>query len=206
MLITGNLKQAEAQVTVSGKVIGFVYNRIGDYDGLRVQTEQGTATLAFPPHTAARVRELAAAGQRITAGTESGPHHPGPPAPMPGGEGPETAGTFRLKSLRNDASGKQLSLRDIPPPLPKAGQLIQSEGELISKIVDGQGQLAALLTKKYLIELKPHQAQQISSMLPGVQRIGFTGFERSAEGFVNRTGRPVIHPTTLTIHGQTFAL
>ncbi len=203
---------AHTPTSVSGRVLGYLSNRIGDYDGLRLQTSVGEAHLLFPPHTASRILKLAATGQRIQADVEPQPGRPELAQPGLGGPGEttetdrSTITTYRLIRLRNQTLGTSFQLADLPPPPPRQGQLIQTEGPLVSKIHSGQGQLTALLTDKYLIELKPHQVEQISSLLTGVQRLGVTGFERTADGFVNRTGRPVLHPTTLTIRGQTFAL
>lgn len=203
--------QAEAQtpMSVSGRVTGYLYNRIGDYDGLRLQTKTGEVHLFFPPHTAARIRRLAATRQRITADVVPGHGGPGHVPPALGTQEeknqPELT-TYRLVRLRNTTSGMVFQLTDFPPPPPQSGPLVQFEGPLLEKMQDEHGQLIALLTDKYLIELKPHQVEQISSLLAGVQRLGATGFERTVEGFVNRTGRPILHPTTLTVRGQTFAL
>lgn len=197
---------AQAPASVSGRVLGYLSNRVGDYDGLRLQTATGEVRLFFPPHTAARIRQLAPTRQRITADVEPRHAGPGPGRPL-GNEGSETEQTnYRLIRLRNGTSGLTFQLSDLPPPPPQQGQLVQSEGPLVKKLYDEQRRLTALLTDKYLIELKPHQVEQISSLLVGVKRLGFTGFERTAEGFVNQTGRPVLHPTSLTIRGQTFAL
>ena len=97
-----------------------------------------------------------------------------------------------------------VQLSNLHPPPPKPGNLVQAEGSVVSDMYDEQGQLSALVVDKYLIVVPPHQAQQISSLMTGVQRLGFTGFERTQEGFVNRSGRAVIRPTSLTIRGQTF--
>ncbi|OZI06875.1 hypothetical protein BWI93_17940 [Siphonobacter sp. BAB-5385] len=190
-----------AQTSVSGRVLGYVFNRIGDYDGLRLQTTAGEVQLGFPPHAALSVRRLARTGQTITADVEPGAGGPGPARP------PEARlNRYRLIRLRNPSSGLVIQVADLPPPQPKSGSLVQAEGPLLKKIQDERGQLIALLTDKYLIELKPHQAGQILPLLEGIQRLGVTGFERNAEGFVNQTGRTVLHPSTLTIRGQTFAL
>ncbi|WP_461083637.1 hypothetical protein [Spirosoma flavus] len=204
------LIQAKAQTTtsVSGRVLDYLYNRIGDYDGLRLKTTTGEVHLLFPPHTAARIRRVAAVGQSIIAEVEPG--HGGPGHPRPGVRPSETDAVdipaYRLIRLQNGRLKTGLQLADIPPPLPQSGPLVQAEGPLVEEMRDDHGRLSALLTDKYLIELKPHQSEQISSLLVGVQRLGVAGFERIAEGFVNRTGRPLLHPTSLTIRGQTFAL
>lgn len=195
---------AQAPTSVSGRVLGYLSNRIGDYDGLRLQTATGEVRLFFPPHTAARIRQLVPIRQRITADVES---ELGPARPGLGNEESKTEPiNYRLVRLRNGTSGLAFQLSDLPPPPPQQGQVVQAEGPLVKKLYDEQKRLTALLTDKYLIELKPHQVEQISSLLLGVQRVGVTGFERTAAGFVNRTGRPVLHPTSLTIRGQTFSL
>ncbi|NEU70779.1 hypothetical protein [Spirosoma agri] len=204
---------AQTPTAVSGRVLDYLANRIGDYDGLRLQTAAGEVYLFFPPHAAAQIRRLAATGQRIKADVEPGHGGPGHAKPVleksAGGVStaePATIPTYRLIRLRNATSGTLLQLSDLPPPPPQPGVLVQTEGPLVAKMIDDHGDLIALLTDKYLIELKPHQSEQISSLLVGVQRLGAVGFERNLDGFVNRSGRPVLHPTALTIRGQTFAL
>lgn len=196
---------AQTPASVSGQVLGYLANRIGDYDGLRLRTATGEIHLSFPPHTAARIRQTATTGQRVTADLA-----PRPGRPLPNIQEEEKhkiiAVSYRLIRLRNEKTGVVFQLADFPPPPPQSGQLVQSEGPLMKKLFDEQGRLTALLTDKYLIELKPHQTEQISALLVGINRLGFTGFERTVNGFVNQTGRPVLHPTSLTIRGQTFAL
>ncbi|MBD2753054.1 hypothetical protein [Spirosoma validum] len=209
---------AQPPASVSGRVLGYLSNRIGDYDGLRLRTGTGEVQLFFPPHTAAKIRGLAAVGQLLVADVkpgDGGPGHSRPGIAPPGlGQIPqETAEaeppvikTYRLMRLRNTSSGAAFQVSDLPPPPPQSGRLVQTEGRLVGDMHDENGQLVALLTDNYLIELKPHQAEQISSLLEGVQRLGVAGYERAMDGFVNRTGRPLLHPTALTIRGQTFAL
>ncbi|MFD1141082.1 hypothetical protein ACFQ4C_08180 [Larkinella insperata] len=196
--------------SVSGRVLGYLSNRIGDYDGLRLQTTSGEIHLSFPPHAAARIRQLAAIQQRITAGVESVPAGPAPHRPSLGKKGEEGSQmkriNYRLIRLRSGDSGPVFQLADWPPPPPQQGQQVQAEGPLVRKIYDDQGRLSALLTDTYLIELKPHQAEQISALLVGIQQLGVTGFARTVAGFVNQTGRTVLRPTSLTIRGQTFTL
>ncbi|PMD90356.1 hypothetical protein BWI97_22975 [Siphonobacter sp. BAB-5405] len=201
LLLWLSRETTQAQTSVSGRVLGYVCNRIGDYDGLRLQTTAGEVQLNFPPHAALSVRRLARTGQTITADVEPGTGGPGPARP------PEARlNRYRLIRLRNPSSDLVIQVAGLPPPQPQSGSLVQAEGPLLKKIRDERGQLIALLTDKYLIELKPHQAGQILPLLEGVQRLSVTGFERTAEGFVNQTGRAVLLPSTLTIRGQTFAL
>ncbi|MBO0948466.1 hypothetical protein [Fibrella forsythiae] len=200
---------AQSPSFISGRVLGYLSNRIGDYDGLRLRTGATEIHLFFPPHTAAKVRQLAGVGQLVTVDVEPG--HGRPEHPRAGfGHPAEAVGSvvlaYRLNQVRNVRSGALLQLWNLPPPPPQSGRLVQTEGRLVGDRHDENGQLVALLTDKYLVELKPHQAEQISSLLEGVQRLGVAGYERTTDGFVNQTGLPVLHPTALTIRGQTFAL
>ncbi|WP_421830912.1 hypothetical protein [Larkinella sp.] len=213
LLLGGTGTTAQPPDSVSGRVQGYLSNRIGDYDGIRLRTNAGEIRLHFPPHTAATIRRLAAAGQFISAQVEPEPPRPGPA--RPGSENSPTAtvasresagGTYRIIQLKNPASGKAVRVADIPPPPPQLGRLIQIEGPLVKILRAETGQVIALLTDKYMIELKPHQGEQISALLGGVKRLGVVGYERPTDGFVNRSGRPLVFPTTLTIRGQTFAL
>lgn len=208
--LTSTLAQTPAHV--SGRVVGYLSNRIGDYDGLRLRTGTGEVHLFFPPHTAAKIRRMAAVGQLVGADVEPDRGGPGHPRPSPGQTSESvTTGqpailSYRLVQLRNAGYGTAFQVADLPPPPPQAGKMVQTEGRLVGDMHDENGHLIALLTDKYLVELKPHQADQISSLLEGVQRVGVTGYERMTDGFVNRTGLLLLHPTALTIRGQTFAL
>ncbi|MDQ1090414.1 hypothetical protein QE390_005018 [Siphonobacter sp. SORGH_AS 1065] len=206
------LGEAEAQTvtSVSGRVLDYLYNQIGDYNGLRLKPSKGSEVdVFFPPHTAARIRRQAAIGQQVKVDLDpspNGPPHPGPVLAKPTRKNQSVIPAFRLIRLQNQRLKTTLSISDLPSPLPQSGPLVQSEGPVVGQMHDEQGRLIALLTNKYLIELKPHQSEQISALLVGAQRLRVTGFERMSNGFVNRTGRPLLHPTSLTIHGQTFAL
>lgn len=203
---------AQNSAHLSGRVLGYLSNRIGDYDGLRVRTGTGEVHLLFPPHTAAKIRRLAPVGQLVGADVEpdrGGPGHPRPvsgPASESATTGQPASPTYRLVQVRNAGSGIGFQVSDLPPPPPQSGKMVQTEGRLMGNMQDENGHLVALLTDKYLVELKPHQADQISLLLEGAQRVGVAGYERMTDGFVNRTGLPLLHPTALTIRGQTFAL
>lgn len=187
---------AQTPFTVAGKVMGYLANPMGDYDGLRLRTATGEIRLRFPPHTAARVMKLATTGSTIEAIADRrppGPHH-------------SEKGDYMLISLNIPKSRTVVRLTDLPPPPPRPGRLVETEGPLISKLYDTSGQLIGLITDHYIIELKPHQREQLRSILANVDRLGATGYPRPTDGFVNRSGRPLLRPTTLTIRGQTFVL
>jgi len=179
----------------TGRVIAYEANRIGDYDGLRIRTAAGEISLQFPPHTAEAVRQLGAVGQTVAVQAESLGKLPGnSPSPR-----------LRLISLQNKQTGRQLRLADLPPPSPETGKSIAIEEPLAGTWRDAEGRLVALRTTSYLIALKPHQSEPIRAVLAGVKHIRVVGYERTARGFVNRTGLRLVHPTALTINKQTFA-
>lgn len=194
---------AQSPRLVSGRVLAYLSNRIGDYDGFRVQAKQGVVAVYFPPHLAAKIRQLAIEGKAVELEIGPGPVGPGHPrTPTP----EEATMTYRLIGLRKTSHDPFLRLTDWPPPPPRAGQLVSTEGNLLESLVDDQGRLVALVTSQYLIELKPHQASAVQALLDGVKRIGAVGYRRADDGFVNRSGRPVLHPTALMIKGQTYTL
>ncbi|MEZ0607914.1 hypothetical protein ACAW74_05320 [Fibrella sp. WM1] len=196
---------AQPSQTLSGRVLGYMANRIGDYDGLQLRTNAGVLWVRFPPHAAAQVLKLAPVGQAVSATVIRSPHPPGPPPPTGGVQGFADAG-YQLVSLQQQARKTGFQLADVPPPLPTRGRLIQAEEPLTGQLRDEAGRLVALLTTRFVVELKPHQGESIRELLEGVSRLELTGYERTEPGFVNKTGRTLLHPTTLTINGQTFAL
>lgn len=196
---------AQPSQTLSGRVQGYMANRIGDYDGLQLRTTAGVLWIRFPPHAAAQVLKLAPVGQAVSATVVRAPHPPGPPAPPGGAQAPAGPG-YQLVRLQQQARKTSVQIADVPPPLPTRGRLIQAEEPLTGQLRDEAGRLVALLTSRFVIELKPHQGESIQALLVGVSRLELTGYERTEPGFVNKTGRTLLHPTTLTINGQTFAL
>jgi hypothetical protein len=195
---------AQPPQILSGRVLGYLANRIGDYDGLQLRTTTGTAWLRFAPHTAAQILKQAPIGQVILVTAIKQPAAPKLPANTD--KRPPTATTYQLISVRNRVKKTGFQVADLPPPPPAQGKLVDAEGPLTGKLYDDAGQLSALLTDQYVIDLKPHQGESIQALLSGVGRLGVVGYERTEQGFVNKTGRKLIHPTTLTINGQTFAL
>jgi hypothetical protein len=192
---------AQPTQSLSGRVLGYLANQVGDYDGLRLRTTAGVAWFRFPPHTAAQVLKLAPVGQTVVA---TGIRHIPPLARA--SDGQEAATDYRLMSLVNRTRKTSLQIADLPPPPPAQGKLVEAEGPLTGELRDDAGRLSALVTDRYVIDLKPHQSESIQALLEGVRRLGVVGYERTAMGFVNKTGRKLIHPTALTINGQTFAL
>ncbi|GAB3745940.1 hypothetical protein [Spirosoma pomorum] len=192
---------AQPTQSLSGRVLGYLANQVGDYDGLRLRTTTGVTWFHFPPHTAAQVLKLAPVGQTVVA---TGIRYSPPPART--SDGQEAAPVYRLTSLVNRSRKTSLQIADLPPPPPAQGKLAKAEGPLTGELRDDAGRLSALVTDQYVIDLKPHQSESIQALLEGVHRLGVVGYERTAVGFVNKTGRKLIHPTALTINGQTFAL
>jgi len=195
---------AQPPQTLSGRVLGYLVNRIGDYDGLQLRTAAGVVWLRFPPHTAVQVLKQGTVGQAVVVTVSRQPSSP----KLPGSTDNQTVATpvYRLMSVQNRAKKVGFRVADLPPPPPAQGKLVEAEGPLTGKLYDDAGQLSALLTDQYVIDLKPHQGESIQALLSGVGRLSVVGYERTEQGFVNKTGRKLIHPTTLTINGQTFAL
>ncbi|GAB3257820.1 hypothetical protein GCM10027347_20640 [Larkinella harenae] len=179
----------------TGRVKAYDVNRIGDYEGFRIRTATGETSVHFPPHVAEAVRKVALVGQPITIWVEP---HPGP----------AEAGSLnrlRLVSLQHPQTGQRVRIADLPPPPPQAGKRIVVHEPLAGTLSDDRGQLIAIRTATYLIELKPHQSEAIRAVLAGSRSLQVVGYERTERGFVNQTGLRLIRPATLTIHGKTFA-
>ncbi|QJD78522.1 hypothetical protein [Spirosoma rhododendri] len=188
---------AQSTQTLSGRVLGFHTNRAGDYDGFQLRTSTGTIWLRFPPHTAAQVLKQTPVGKtvRVTAAEQ--------PLPLPA----ETAEpVFQLINVQLTSTKRELLLSSLPPPAPAQGKLIKEESALMGELHDDAGRLSALLTDRHVIELKPHQGESVQALLVGVDRLGVVGYERVEPGFINKTGRKLIHPTALIINNQTYAL
>ncbi len=208
LLITSAFAQPPT-VLVSGRVTGYVTNPIGDYEGLRLQPPAGDAVaLRFPPHAAGSVLAIGPVGQRVDA--EAMAPRGGPDAVRPErAERRHDRGhvkPYRLLRLRQAETGTILDLRRLPPPTPQSGEFVQTSGTLTGTLTDGRGHLIGLLIDKtYLLELRPHQSDLLAPLLNPADRVGFSGYQRPAAGFVNQTGRAVIRPSSLTIAGKTYA-
>lgn len=203
LLITNAFAQPPA-ILVSGRVMGYVTNPIGDYDGLRLQPPSGDAVaLRFPPHAAGSVLTIGPVGQRVNAQAIA-PH---------GGRAHEERRyergrqkPYRLIRLRQADTGTILDLKHLPPPPPQSGTFVQTAGTLTGTLTDPRGRLVGLLIDKaYLLELRPHQSDLLQALLNPSDRIGFSGYQRPTAGFVNQTGRAIIRPLSLTIAGKTYA-
>jgi hypothetical protein len=188
---------AQPVQTLSGQVVGFHANRVGDYDGFQVRTNAGTVWLRFPPHTAAQILKQTTVGKAVsvTAIGQPQPVHIETMEPV-----------LHLVSVQVLGAKTELLLSNLPPPAPMKGKLIKEESRLMGELHDEAGQLSALLTSRHAIELKPHQGESVQALLIGVERLGIVGYERTEPGFVNKTGRKLIHPTALIINKQTYAL
>lgn len=196
---------AQPAQTLSGRVLGYLANRIGDYDGLQLRTTAGLVWLRFPPHTAAQLLKQGAVGQTVVVTAIRQPPPPEPPGNAADNQA-VVAPVYRLVSLQNRAKKTGVRVDDLPPPPPARGKLVEAEGPLTGTLTDATGRLSALLTDRYVVDLKPHQGESIQELLVGIGRLGVVGYERTEPGFINKTGRKLIHPTALTINGQTFAL
>lgn len=188
---------AQPVQTLSGRVLCFHTNRVGDYDGFQLRTNTRTLWLRFPPHMAAQVLKQTPVGKTvsITATERSQPLHAEVAEPE-----------FHLMSVRVPTTKTELSLSSLPPPAPAVGKLIKEESALVGELRDDAGRLSALLTDRHVIELKPHQGESVQALLVGVDRLGVIGYERTEPGFMNKTGRKLIHPTALIINKQTYTL
>lgn len=188
---------AQPVQTLSGRVLGFHANRIGDYDGFQLRTSAGTVWLRFPPHTAAQVLKQTPVGKTVSVtATEQ-------PQPL---HAEATEPEFHLMSVWIPTTKTGLSVSNLPPPAPTRGKLIKEESALMGELRDEAGRLSAPLTDRHVIELKPHQGESVQALLMGVERLGVVGYERTEPGFMNKTGRKLIHPTALIINKQTYAL
>ena len=213
LLITNAFAQRPT-VLISGRVMGYVTNPIGDYDGLRLQPSAGEAVaLRFPPHAAGSIIAIGPIGQRVDAESiapHDRPNRGDEPAARPDREERRhdrgRMKPYRLIRLRQADTGPILDLRHLPPPPPQSGERVQTTGSLTGTLTDERGRLVGLLIDKmYLLELRPHQSDLLRALLTPADRIGFSGYQRPAAGFVNQTGRAVIRPLSLTIAGKTYA-
>ncbi len=182
---------------ITGVIKDFGNNRNGDMDALLIGSANGDIWVRFPPHTASQIMSAAPKGSTVTALIQSGPPHP------PGPAGREAR--YRLVQLQ--VSNEVVSISDIPPPPPAAGEPIELSGTVDSLITGGHGEVSGLVVNGYRIVLPPHLAHSIAPLLQQGKTIAIKGYERSSDdGFVNADKRKLVKPYRLTIDSTDYLL
>ncbi len=179
-----------ARKTFSGTVLAYGSNGRGDVDRLQLQTgTEEPVWLAFPPHTAAAVVEVAPLHAVVTVTAEAGPGH-----------------GYALVSLTGN--GRQLEVAALPPPAPMAGEAMELTARgPVKTVAYGNGDATGFSVPGYLVELPPPAAGSLLPMLlrPGAA-IVIKGYRRRPDGFVNRDGLQVIRPYDIAIDSIHYLL
>jgi len=181
---------------ISGTVVEYGSNAIGDIDKILLQQSNQKIWLHFPPHTAQQVMNIAIKNTTIYATIDNGKKPPHDNSIM-----------YELISLRSDALGKIINVHDIPPPPPMQGNEVEVKGNNIQLKLDDKGNAAAFILSGKLIEFHPHTAETLLPLMKQAHEIIVRGYERSpSDGFVNNTGLPIIKPSVITIDNINYVI
>lgn len=181
---------------ISGTVVEFGSNRIGDIDKIALLQGNQKIWLHFPPHTAQQLMNVAVKNTTVHATVHNGKMPPH-----------ESMMRYELISLSSDALGKTINVHDIPPPAPMRGSEVEVKGGDIELKLDDKGNAAAFILSGKLIEFHLHTAETLLPLMKQAHEIIVRGYERSAsDGFVNNTGLPFIKPYAITIDNINYVI
>ena len=177
-----------AERAISGVVIDYRSNRIGDVDKLVIKSESKLTVVHFPPHTARAVMNAAPKNQEAELTVD-----------LSEKKDPE------LRSVK--AASGDLDMHSIPPMAAASGKEVEITEKALSFRRDGHGSVNALVYKNYLVELPPHLVKNLQPVLADTARIVVRGYERDvSQGFVNTTGLIVVKPFSITINNTDYLL
>jgi hypothetical protein len=181
---------------VSGVVVDYGANRIGDIDKLLLQCAGEKLWLHFPPHTAAQVINLAVKETTVQAGIGSQAKR-----------GQDSLPVYEVMTLRSPSLGTSLQVRAIPPPPPDRGKETVVTGDSVQFRLDEQGRTSAIILGGRLVPLHPKMAESLAPLLRQASAIEVKGYERDpADGFVNSLGLPVVKPYSINIDKTNYVL
>jgi hypothetical protein len=189
-----NLPQPESGI--SGTVVDYAANGIGDIDKILLQRGNQNIWLHFPPHTAQQVMNVAVKNTTVYATVHNGKMPPH-----------DNRILYELISLRSDALGITINVYDIPPPPPMQGNEVEVKGNSIELKLNDRGEAAAFILSGKLIEFHPHTAETLLPLMKQAHEIIVRGYQRNpSNGFVNNTGLPFIKPYTITIDNINYVI
>jgi hypothetical protein len=175
--------------TVSGIVIDYGSNKVGDIDKILLQQADKKIWLHFPPHTASQIMSVGA--KNATVNAEVGAMNKMMPDNVPMSD---------LTSIQSAALGKTVFIHDIPPPPPSRGDEIEVKGSAAKFKLDDNGKVSAFILADKIIELHPGMIETLVPLLQQAKEIIVKGYERGmGNGFVNVTGFPLVKPYNITI-------
>jgi hypothetical protein len=180
--------------TARGTVLGFKYNPHLDYNAVQIKADQaGLLTIDFRPHTAHAVMDLAAANDSVEVTYMSHPND-------------EVVG-YELVSIKNQRTGKQLVLDDLPPP-PDVPPDHSAEYYTIRNpnlITDQYGGIVAIRDEHLLFHFKPGLVDDILPLIKTAREVGLSAVWRGDQfGFVNVYHDKVYVVLSVTIDNKTF--
>ncbi|WP_205748172.1 hypothetical protein [Dyadobacter luticola] len=179
---------------LSGKVLEFGSNERGDIDKILFENDGQKTWLHFPPHAAARIRELDLLNKKVSI--EIGKR-----------EGPAGEDMPELVAISITNSTEKLLLHEIHPPRPSQGKEVNITGSTFIESPKNHGPEQSFLLSGKLILLPPHMAQTLFPILRNAKHILVKGYERdSLDGFVNISGQQVVRPYEITIDSATYLI
>jgi hypothetical protein len=181
---------------ISGIVLDYGYNRIGDIDKILLQQSNRKMWLHFPPHTASRVMNIGIKTTTVTVTIR--------PSDKPS---PDSLPEFAVVSIQSPSLGKVVFIHDIPPPPPEKGDEVEVTGHEVQFRLDEQGKVSAFILSDKIVELNPATGETLVSLLRQAKDILVKGYERSLDkGFVNTTGLVLVKPYSIRIDQTNYLL
>jgi hypothetical protein len=186
------MNSTEAIVTqLNGLVKGFSSNKHGDVDAIEFETDKDIVQVHFPPHTAKKVMEMIAVGQRATADYATKIK-------------PDKKPELELKSIKKDQQDNVLNVADRKPEKATADSLIEViKPERFTLIRDKKEEPVAILADNKLIHLHKEDKEVAAAIRPDSVLI-IQAVLRTDEGFVNEQNLPVYHIKSIDVDGHSF--
>ncbi len=180
---------------ISGKIVQYGANRMGDIDKIMLQTFAGQMWLHFPPHTAKKVLEIAQQNAMVKAEADQN------------NEAYNDKPMGELLSLESENQRQKIFIKDIPPPTPSTGIETEITGTSTELQTDEQGHAVGFILSGKLVELNPKMSQALSVLLQRAKLISVKGVARSAgDGFVNAKGLVLVKPVTINIDNINYVV
>jgi hypothetical protein len=185
--------QSEA---ISGLVLDYGSNGIGDVDKLLLQLPGRKIWVRFPPHTASRVMNIGVKTTSVTITMAPSDKF-----------SPDSLAVFELLSIHSASLGQGVLIRDMPPPPPEKGSEVEVTGHDPQFRLDDHGKVGAFILGDKIVELRPGIGGSLIPLLQQAKEITIKGYERGTErGFVNSYGLAVVKPNSILIDKTSYLL
>ncbi len=184
----------EKEKTAFGIVKGFKSNPHLDVNAIQLQTgPSGMLTIDFLPHTAQAVMGITAPGDSVKVNYDAHAND-------------EVVG-YRLRRIRNQGSGKEVALDELPPPpdIPPNHAAEYFSIHNPNLILDEYGGIVAIRSGRLLFHFKPGLVDDLLPLIKTASQLGLSAVWRDDHfGFVNVNHDKVYIVLSVTIDNKTF--